>query len=156
VTSLHVCVMDAQPLQQQQDWMKHAFSMVSKRADHLCSFVEDEDFYGQDTRVIYRHFATLYFIVICDHSESELGILDLIQVMVETLDRNFESVCELDLIFHSPKVNSILDEIVMGGMVLETNCHEVLKIVSEMTKLEKESEAIQFKSSNKGIKTTKF
>jgi hypothetical protein len=33
----------------------------------------------QDTRLIYRHFATLYFIVICDLSESELGILDLIQ-----------------------------------------------------------------------------
>ena len=58
----------------------------------------------QDTRIIYRHFATLFFIVICDLSESELGILDLIQVMVETLDKNFESVCELDLIFHSPKV----------------------------------------------------
>ena len=29
-----------------------------------------------------------------------------VAVMVETLDRNFESVCELDLIFHSPKVST--------------------------------------------------
>jgi len=33
----------------------------------------------QDTKLIYRHFATLYFVVLCDRSESELGILDLIQ-----------------------------------------------------------------------------
>jgi AP-3 complex subunit sigma len=52
-----------------------------------------------------------------DQAESELGILDLIQVFVEVLDKCFENVCELDLIFHSDKVNYILDEIVMGGMV---------------------------------------
>ena len=39
-----------------------------------------------------------------DSSESELGILDLIQVFVETLDKCFENVCELDLIFHMDKV----------------------------------------------------
>ena len=38
----------------------------------------------RETQLIYRHFATLYFIVICDKAESELGILDLIQVYVET------------------------------------------------------------------------
>ena len=58
----------------------------------------------QDTKLIYRHFATLYFIVLCDKSESELGILDLIQVFVEVLDKCFENVCELDLIFHADKV----------------------------------------------------
>jgi hypothetical protein len=31
-------------------------------------------------------------------------------------------------------VHTILDEIVMGGMVLETNCHEVLRSVGEITK----------------------
>lgn len=143
------------PLSKQQEWMKHAFGLVSKRPDHLCSFVEDEAFFGKDTRIIYRHFATLYFIVICDLSESELGILDLIQVMVETLDRNFESVCELDLIFHSPKVHTIIDEIIMGGMVLETNCHEVLRAVAEITKLEKQSESLMSNSGKLG-NTSKF
>ena len=41
---------------------------------------------------------------VVDSSESELGILDLIQVFVETLDKCFENVCELDLIFHVSKV----------------------------------------------------
>ena len=31
-------------------------------------------------RLIYRHYATLYFVFCVDSSESELGILDLIQV----------------------------------------------------------------------------
>lgn len=54
--------------------------------------------------MIYRHYATLYFVFCVDSSESELGILDLIQVFVETLDKCFENVCELDLIFHVDKV----------------------------------------------------
>ena len=33
-----------------------------------------------------------------------MGILDLIQVFVESLDRAFENVCELDLIFHFDEV----------------------------------------------------
>ena len=59
---------------------------------------------GSDYKLIYRHYATLYFVFCVDSSESELGILDLIQVFVETLDKCFESVCELDLIFHMDKV----------------------------------------------------
>lgn len=77
---------------------------------------------GSDYKIIYRHYATLYFVFCVDSSESELGILDLIQVFVETLDKCFENVCELDLIFHVDKVHYILQEMCMGGMVLETNC----------------------------------
>lgn len=47
---------------------------------------------GQDTRVIYRHYATLYFVFVVDESESELGILDLIQVTVlAAQDRSFDA-----------------------------------------------------------------
>jgi AP-3 complex subunit sigma len=35
---------------------------------------------GHDAKLIYRHYATLYFVFCVDSSESELGILDLIQV----------------------------------------------------------------------------
>lgn len=37
---------------------------------------------GSDYKLIYRHYATLYFVFCVDSSESELGILDLIQVCV--------------------------------------------------------------------------
>eukprot|EP00842_Homolaphlyctis_polyrhiza_P000800 jgi/Hompol1/1720/HPOL_000259-RA len=59
-------------------------------------------------------------------SESELGILDLIQVFVEALDRTFVNVCELDLIFRPEDVLQILGEIISGGLVLETNINEIL------------------------------
>ena len=62
-----------------------------------------------------------------------------IQVFVETLDKCFESVCELDIIFHSDKVHFILDEIVLGGLVLETNLSDILLAINENTRLEKSS-----------------
>ena len=34
---------------------------------------------------------------------------------METLDKCFENVCELDLVFHVDKVHNILAEMVMGG-----------------------------------------
>lgn len=67
-----------------------------------------------------------------------MGILDLIQVFVETLDKCFENVCELDLIFHVDKVHYILNELVMGGMVLETNMTEILTRIEDQNKLEKQ------------------
>lgn len=54
---------------------------------------------------------------VVDSTESELGILDLIQTFVETLDVCFRNVCELDMIFNMDRVHFILDEIVQGGMV---------------------------------------
>lgn len=68
---------------------------------------------------------------------SELGILDLIQVFVETLDKCFENVCELDLIFHADAVHYILNELVMGGMVLQTNMNEILARIEEQSKIQK-------------------
>ena len=59
-------------------------------------------------------------------------------MFVETLDKCFENVCELDLIFHMDKVHFILNELVMGGMVLETNMTEILTRIDEQTKREKE------------------
>ncbi|PKU32290.1 hypothetical protein llap_17407 [Limosa lapponica baueri] len=59
------------------------------------------------------------------------------QVFVETLDKCFENVCELDLIFHMDKVHHILQEVVIGGMVLETNMNEIVAQVEAQSKLEK-------------------
>uniref|UniRef100_A0A090XBR0 Putative clathrin adaptor complex small subunit n=1 Tax=Ixodes ricinus TaxID=34613 RepID=A0A090XBR0_IXORI len=108
------------PEESQQQIIRETFQLVSKRDDNVCNFLEGGTLIGgSDYKIIYRHYATLYFVFCVDSSESELGILDLIQVFVETLDKCFENVCELDLIFHMDKVHYILNELVMGGMVLE-------------------------------------
>lgn len=49
-----------------------------------------------------------------DFSDSELGIGDIIQVFVETLHKCFETVRELNSIFHVSKAHNILTEMVMG------------------------------------------
>ncbi|KAF1665872.1 AP-3 complex subunit sigma-2, partial [Aptenodytes patagonicus] len=141
----------------QQQIIRETFHLVLKRDDHICNFLECGStwavspppkalhrssclcslFGGSDYKLIYRHYATLYFVFCVDSSESELGILDLIQVFVETLDKCFENVCELDLIFHMDKVHHILQEVVIGGMVLETNMNEIVAQVEAQSKLEK-------------------
>lgn len=102
----------------------------------MCNYLEGSiPELGDTTKIIYRHYATLYFIFAVDSQESDLGILDLIQVFVEALDKSFENVCELDLIFHSDRVHYILDEIIMAGMVLETNINHIMTAISDQQKM---------------------
>jgi AP-3 complex subunit sigma len=121
---------------EQQELVRKVFKVISRRGDELCNFVDGfSEWPTADTRIIYRRYATLCFIFVVDSSESQLAILDIIQVFVETLDRCFENVCELDLIFHADKVQHVLMEIVMGGMVVETNKDEIFRAVSDMNRL---------------------
>lgn len=127
----------------QQNIIKETFQLVSKRDDNVCNFLEGGSLIGgSDYKLIYRHYATLYFVFCVDSSESELGILDLIQVFVETLDKCFENVCELDLIFHADAVHNILAELVMGGMVLQTNMSDILARIEEQNKIVKQEAGI--------------
>jgi hypothetical protein len=90
----------------QQKLLNETFKMVSKRQSYMCNFIEGTGTsWGKNTKLIYRHYATLYFIFVVDDTESELGILDLIQTFVESLDRVFRNVCELDLILHVDRVS---------------------------------------------------
>ena len=142
----------------QQSVIRRVYQQVSSRPDSFCNYLEGHDIpewnnnsfndiYNNTTstndnnniKLIYRHYATLYFVFAVDSQESDLGILDLIQVFVEALDKCFENVCELDLIFHSDRVHYILDEVVMGGMVLETNIHSILQSIRDQGKLHTDS-----------------
>ena len=132
------------PEEIQQQIVRETFHLVLKRDDNICNFLEGGSLIGgSNYKLIYRHYATLYFVFCVDSSESELGILDLIQVFVEALDKCFENVCELDLIFHMDKVHYILQEVVMGGMVLETNMNEIVAQIEAQNKLEKLRVAFQ-------------
>ncbi|GAA5864998.1 hypothetical protein JCM1840_005702 [Sporobolomyces johnsonii] len=133
--------------------LQRIFSLVSVRDDTLCNFVElppgfgfgdqgeKEDHLDEDLRVIYRHYATLYFAFVVDQSESELGILDLIQVLVESLDRCFENVCELDLIFHFDEVHTLLNCLITGGLVLDTSLDSIQANFRSQAAAKKQSQA---------------
>jgi AP-3 complex subunit sigma len=127
------------PLSHQDEQLvaRLAYTHISRRDESSCNIAEITEgklaqVFPEDTRMIYRHYATLYFVFFADRMESELGILDLIQVFVEVLDRKFNNVCELDLIFHPTQVQYVLDEIIVAGLVAETNMNTVLKLVSDM------------------------
>jgi AP-3 complex subunit sigma len=120
---------------------REIFVQVSRRSDKVCNFIGTRGIkIWPDCQLIYRHYATLYFIFVADKSESELGILDLIQVFVEALDREFHNVCELDLIFNAGMVHKVLDEIVLGGMVLETDIRTIVDSVMKYKRAEQKSE----------------
>lgn len=134
--------------QSSQTVVQKIFSLISVRPAGLCNFLdapELEAFLGpkddsnERWRVVYRNYATLYFVFVVDGAESELGILDLIQVFVEALDRSFENVCELDLVFHFDEVHHILADIIQGGLVLETNVEEINLSVKSALKARKDS-----------------
>lgn len=87
--------------------------------------------------VTYRHYATLYFIIISTSTESPLALIDLIQVYVEALDQLFENVCELDLIFNFETLHAALAEMVVGGVVIETEMQKVVQGVRSQGKVAK-------------------
>ncbi|KAJ2450638.1 phosphate metabolism protein 7 [Coemansia sp. RSA 2336] len=132
----------------QQEILREIHLQLSKRSDNLCNFLEGTRSIGKaDTRIIYRHYATLYFVFVTDMSESELGTLDLIQAFVESLDRVFENVCELDLIFHFDEIHYILNEVISAGMVIEVAVQEITKASVEAKRLaQPETEASRFAS----------
>ena len=96
------------------------------------NFLSDCETLPAESKVIFRSFATLTFVFIVDEDESELGILDLIQVFVEVLDSLFKNVCEVDLVFNPHKLGYVLDEIIVDGLVCETSIDKVCSSVQQM------------------------
>ena len=65
--------------------MKELFSTLNTRPDGVCNFIDASKWFGKGARIVYRQYATLFFIFAIDASESELGILDLIQARAPRL-----------------------------------------------------------------------
>lgn len=101
------------------------------RSQNQCSFFDHQQF-----KVIYRRYASLYFIVGIDGEMdiNELSMLEFIHNTVETLDRYFENVCELDIMFNIEKAHFIIDEMIMNGCILETNKESILTPLKAMMK----------------------
>ncbi|EAQ84129.1 conserved hypothetical protein [Chaetomium globosum CBS 148.51] len=127
----------------QQRLISEIFTLVSNRPPGSCNFLPLPPLLAASSTatntnsaaheqsdvpslVTYRNYATLYFIVISTSTESPLALIDLIQVYVEALDRLFENVCELDLIFNYETLHATLGEMIVGGVVIETNMERIV------------------------------
>ena len=91
-----------------------------------CSFLDHKDY-----KVIYRRYASLFFIIGVDITDdcNELSYLEFIHTLVETLDKYFENVCELDIMFNIEKAHFIIDEMICNGMIVDTNKANILNPV---------------------------
>jgi AP-4 complex subunit sigma-1 len=69
-----------------------------------------------------------------DPAENELAYLEFIHSLVETLDKYFENVCELDIMFNIEKAHFILDEMVANGYIVEMNRTNILNPLQLMDK----------------------
>lgn len=58
---------------------------------------------------------------------------------VEVLDKYFKNVCELDIIFNFHKAYYILDEIIVGGNMIETSKKQINKIIENQDEVMEES-----------------
>ncbi|WVQ81924.1 hypothetical protein IAT38_004051 [Cryptococcus sp. DSM 104549] len=111
--------------------VKDVTQLVLARRTRMCNFLE-----YKDTKVIYRRYASLFFITSISPSDNELVTLEVIHRYVEVLDRYFGNVCELDLIFNFQKAYAILDELIIAGELQESSKKTVLKIVAQSDAIE--------------------
>ena len=78
-------------MDKRKEIMRKIYEAVVKRSTKLCNFVEDKaytientvtrrfQFWKGNTKIVYRKVSSVIFILVADDSESELGLLDLIQ-----------------------------------------------------------------------------
>lgn len=104
--------------------------MVLSRALKLCNFLD-----WKDIKVVYKRYASLYFVMGIDSSDNELITLELVHHFVEVLDRYFGNVCELDLIFNFHKAYFMLDEMLLAGELQEPSKKAITRVIEAQDQL---------------------
>ena len=99
--------------------------MVIGRSSKLTHFLEWREY-----KIVFKRYASLYFVACIEKEDNELIVLDMIHHYVEVLDRYFGNVCELDLIFNFHQAYFILEEMIVGGHVIESSKKIVLKQIA--------------------------
>ncbi|PWZ03858.1 putative APS1-AP-1 complex subunit, partial [Testicularia cyperi] len=110
---------------------KDVTQLVLARRTRMCNFLE-----YKDSKVVYRRYASLFFVTGISQGDNELVTLEIIHRYVEVLDRYFGNVCELDLIFNFQKAYAILDELIIAGEMQESSKKSVLRSVSQSDAIE--------------------
>lgn len=104
--------------------------ILSRRAK-MCNILE-----YKDMKIVYRRYASLFFVMGIDGSDNGLLALEIIHRYVEQMDKLFGNVCELDIIFGFAKAYYILDEFILDGYVMESSKRDVARKVSQQDELE--------------------
>ena len=100
----------------------------SSESGSTTNFIDDlEQVAHLNCRVVLREFGSVTVLFLIDkESESELAILDLIQTFIELLDLVFgNNVSEMDLVFNPDKIHYALDEMIVDGILINTDIKEI-------------------------------
>eukprot|EP01054_Gregarina_sp_Poly1_P007030 Gregarina_sp_Poly_1__7029@NODE_3831_length_864_cov_92_314931_g2468_i0_p1_GENE_NODE_3831_length_864_cov_92_314931_g2468_i0NODE_3831_length_864_cov_92_314931_g2468_i0_p1_ORF_typecomplete_len144_score19_76Clat_adaptor_s/PF01217_20/8e44WIYLD/PF10440_9/0_12_NODE_3831_length_864_cov_92_314931_g2468_i0124555 len=103
--------------------------LLALRDRRQCPFVEQSRY-----RLVIRQYAGLTFVAGIDDKENEMATREFIHLIVESLDRYFGNVCELDLIFNFNKVYQLIDDCLIGGEMSEVAIDEILSNVKSIEK----------------------
>ena len=107
-------------------------SVISRKSSN-CNFID-----WQGKKIVYKRYASLYFVAVVEKTDNELITLELIHRYVELLDVYFGNVCELDIIFNFEKAFYILDEYILAGELQETSKMKVISAIEHGDRLEEE------------------
>ena len=135
---------DVSQITDKYKYMRDVAVTIIGRSSRLCNFMEWGEY-----KIIYKRYASLYFITLCDKDENELIILEMLHHFVECLDRYFGSVCELDIIFNYHKAYYIIEEIIAAGYIQESDKKCILKSLKDQDSLLQEEKEIDYNVNNK-------
>ena len=77
-----------------------------------------------------------------ENQENELGLLEFIHNLVETMDKWAGSICELDIMYQLEQVHFLLDEMVQNGNIVESNKANVLKPLELMERESRKADSM--------------
>ncbi|CAN3359783.1 AP-1 complex subunit sigma-1 [Diutina catenulata] len=106
-------------------------TLILARRAKMCNVLE-----YKNIKIVYRRYASLFFVVGIEAEDNELLALEIIHRFVEQMDRMYGNVCELDIIFGFDKAYHILDELLLDGRIQESSKKEVLRRVAQQDELE--------------------
>jgi len=121
------------PAKQKSKVVKDVTQLVLARRTRMCNFLE-----YKDTKVVYRRYASLFFVMGISSADNELVALEIIHRYVELLDKYFGNVCELDLIFNFQKAYAMLDELIIAGEMQESSKKSVLRAIGQSDSVEEQ------------------
>ncbi|KAI9205092.1 AP complex, mu/sigma subunit [Polychytrium aggregatum] len=120
-------------LKEKTKTVKEVSATVLARRTKMCNVLEYKDY-----KVVYRRYASLFFVAGIDVDDNELIVLEVIHRYVEVLDKWFLNVCELDIIFNFQQAYMIMDEILIGGELQDSSKRSVINSLKRMEEAEKQ------------------
>lgn len=116
---------------EKQQIIREITAMIPLRRAKMCNVIE-----YRDKKIIYKRYASLFFITSINNEDNELITLELIQKYVEIMDKAYGNVCELDIVFNFQLAYYILDELVIDGEIQESSNSEILRRLKTCDEIE--------------------